>query len=100
MFRQGLNIPNLEDVSPMADVNVSVMVDGKPVFVHGAAGAPDGCAAVSAGLDAAVAHFRAVAASRAPAPAPQQLSGGQPQAPPKPQDTPPRRTKPTPPTTP
>jgi hypothetical protein len=45
----------------MSDVNVSVVVDGKTVFCAGAVGAPDPCAAISAHLGIAVAHFQAVA---------------------------------------
>ena len=43
----------------MADVNVTVMVDGKAVFAAGAAGAPDGCACAVAALSLGLAHFQA-----------------------------------------
>ena len=43
----------------MADVNVTVMVDGKAVFAAGAAGSPDGSACAVAALSLALAHFQA-----------------------------------------
>jgi hypothetical protein len=51
----------------MADVNVTVAVDGKTVFVAGAAGAPDGCACAIAGLSMALDHFKAISPAKAQA---------------------------------
>ena len=53
----------------MADVNVTVMVDGKAVFAAGAAGAPDGCAVAVAALQLGLAHFQSMKPAAAPAPA-------------------------------
>jgi hypothetical protein len=53
--------------SQMADVVVTVMIDGKQAFVAGAAGAPDGCACATAGLSMGLDHFKAMAAAAAPA---------------------------------
>jgi hypothetical protein len=52
----------------MPDVNVSVVIDGKPVFVHGAAGAPNGQASAVGGLQVALRHFQDILASRVPPP--------------------------------
>ncbi len=53
----------------MADVNVTVMVDGKAVFAAGAAGSPDGCACALAALSLGLAHFQAIKeATKAAAP--------------------------------
>lgn len=52
----------------MADVNVSVVVDGKPVFVHGMVGTPDPNAAAQLGLQAGLNHFQAARAAAAPQP--------------------------------
>jgi hypothetical protein len=62
----------------MADVNVTVMVDGKAAFVAGAVGAPDGNVHVVGALQYALRHFQDILASRVPA----SLQGGV-----KPQDT-------------
>jgi hypothetical protein len=51
----------------MADVNVTVMVDGKAVFAAGAAGAPDGSACAVAALSLGLAHFQSM---KIPAPNP------------------------------
>jgi hypothetical protein len=64
----------------MADVNVTVMVDGKAAFVAGAVGAPDGNAHVVGALQYALRHFQDVLASRVPVRT--SLQGGV-----KPQDT-------------
>lgn len=53
----------------MADVNVTVAVDGKAVFSAGAVGAPDATQAVLMELGLALAHFQAVKAAATPAPA-------------------------------
>jgi hypothetical protein len=50
----------------MSDVNITVMVDGKAAFVHGAAGAPDACVCAANGLAAGLAHFQAVKAATTP----------------------------------
>ena len=64
----------------MPDVNLTVMVDGKTVFAHGAIGAPEPYTPVLAGLMAATAHFQAVARA-AMIPPPNSNSGaGQPAA--------------------
>ena len=52
----------------MADVNVTVMIDGRAVFAYGAVGAPDGHAAVMGGLQVGLRHFQDILASRAPTP--------------------------------
>jgi hypothetical protein len=54
----------------MADVNVTVMIDGKAVFVHGAANAPLAGPVIVAGLDAARAHFQAIKDASTPATSP------------------------------
>lgn len=50
----------------MPDVNVSVNIDGKTVFVHGAAATPDPHAVVLYALEAAVRHFEAQKAALTP----------------------------------
>lgn len=47
----------------MADVNITVMIDGKPAFVHGAIASPDVCTCVLAGLQAGVDHFKSLQAT-------------------------------------
>jgi hypothetical protein len=54
----------------MADVNVTVMIDGKAAFVAGAAGAPDPHAHAVGALQYGLRHFQDILASRAPAPVP------------------------------
>jgi hypothetical protein len=44
----------------MADVNVSVNVDGKTVFVCGASSAPDVIRAAMDGINAALWHFQRI----------------------------------------
>lgn len=56
----------------MPDVNVSVNVDGKTVFVHGAANAPDAVNCALAALSLGMAHFQALKAATTP---PANLSG-------------------------
>jgi hypothetical protein len=60
----------------MSDVNVSVNVDGKTVFVHGVAGSPDACIAAVTGLQAGLDHFRAINAQSAPPAAGQSVQAG------------------------
>lgn len=50
----------------MADVNVTVMIDGKPAFSAGAVGAVDGHQTVIGFLDSASQHFRGVVSARTP----------------------------------
>ena len=52
----------------MADVNVTVMIDGKAAFVVGAVGAPDANAHAIGALQYGLRHFQDILASRAPAP--------------------------------
>jgi hypothetical protein len=54
----------------MADVNVTVMIDGKAAFVAGAAGAPDPHTHAVGALQYGLRHFQDILASRAPAPSP------------------------------
>lgn len=56
-----------------SDVNITVMIDGKPAFCHGANGAIDPLGCVAFGLQAASMHFAAVRAANTPPPPP--LSG-------------------------
>lgn len=44
----------------MPDVNVTVMVDGKPAYSAGAVGTPDGNAFAVAALQHGIDHFQAV----------------------------------------
>jgi hypothetical protein len=48
----------------MPDVNVAVNVDGKTVFAHGANAAVDPIGCAITGLEAALAHFRALKEAR------------------------------------
>jgi hypothetical protein len=50
----------------MADVNVTVMIDGKAAFVAGAVGAPDGMAVAITALQFGIAHFQAIKATATP----------------------------------
>ena len=61
----------------MADVNVTVAVDGKAVFSAGATGTPDGCGAVVAMLQLALAHFQAIKLAASSPPSPQPVTGTQ-----------------------
>jgi hypothetical protein len=58
----------------MPDVNVSVMIDGKTVFMHGAAGSPDPVGCVQTALTSALGHFQAVRAATPPVLPPQEPS--------------------------
>lgn len=51
----------------MADVVVTVNIDGKQAYVLGAGGAVDGNAFAASALQAAADHFKSVIASRMPA---------------------------------
>jgi hypothetical protein len=51
----------------MADVNVTVMIDGKAAFVAGAVGAPDAHKHAVGALAYGMQHFQDILASRVPA---------------------------------
>jgi len=48
------------------DVNITVTIDGKPCFAHGAVATPDPHAVMLTGLQAGLDHFRAQKAALSP----------------------------------
>ncbi len=55
-----------------SDVNITVMIDGKPAFCHGANGSTDPLGCIAFGLSAATAHFGGLRIAATP---PANLSG-------------------------
>jgi hypothetical protein len=62
----------------MSDVSVTVMIDGRTIFMHGVSGSPDPTNAIISGLTAAGMHFHTVAAlANQPAPPAPQTSAAE-----------------------